>query len=191
MISDYESDSKHLEFVSSFFNLIQAINNYRQTNAQRNRTAKSIKNAKARRKAGQINFKMPQSLDQNISEIVSFNKNQVKKLVKPMKNQTKYLENSQVESFIHNIHQILSDLQQKQQILRNVQKQVYLNLIEYQNKKPSNLLLRTSCLHIYLAEKIQADKIKDVVINKTIHETPKIVIPFFKNMLQTKQQSIG
>ncbi|CAD8097967.1 unnamed protein product [Paramecium sonneborni] len=190
MSSDYESDSEHLEFVSNFFNLIQAINNYWKLKAQRNRTAKFIKNTKARRKAGQINFKMPQSLDQNLSEIVSFNKNQAEKLVKPMRNQTKNLENSQVEPFICNVHQILRDIMLKQQILRNIQKQVYLNLIDQHNKKPSNLQLRTSCLHVYLAEKIYADKIKDVAINKTTHETPKIVIPLLKNIIQTRKGSM-
>ncbi|CAD8176460.1 unnamed protein product [Paramecium pentaurelia] len=190
MSSDYESDSEHQEFVSNFFNLVQDINKYCQVQAQRNRTAKFIKNAKARRKAGQINFKMPQSLDQNVSEIVSFNKNQAEKLVKPMRNQTKNLENSQVEPFICNVHQILRDIKLKQQILRNVQKQVYLNLIDHHNKKPSKLQLRTSCLHVYLAEKIYADKIKDAAINQTVHETPNIVIPLFKNIMQTRKGSM-
>ncbi|CAK89145.1 unnamed protein product (macronuclear) [Paramecium tetraurelia] len=189
MRSESESDSEHFEFVQSFFHLIQDINNYCHNKAQRNRTAKFMKNAKARRKIGQINFRMPQSADQNVSEIVSFNKNQAEKLVKPMRNQTKNLENSKVETFICNVHQILRDIQLKQQILRNVQKQVYLNLIQYDKKQPSQLQQKTSCLHVYLAEKIYADQIKDSANYQIIHETPKIAIPLFKNIPQTRKGS--
>lgn len=42
----------------------------------------------------------------------------------------------------------------------------------------------------YLAEKIYADKIKDAAINQTIHETPNIVIPLFKNIMQTRKGSM-
>ncbi|CAD8181651.1 unnamed protein product [Paramecium octaurelia] len=189
MRSESESDSEHFEFVSSFFHLIQAINNYCHNKAQRNRTAKFMKNAKARRKVGQINFRMLESVDQNVSEIVSFNKDQAEKLVKPMRNQTKNLENSQVETFICNVHQILREIQLKQQILRNVQKQVYLNLIQYNKIQQSQLQQKTSCLHIYIAEKIYADQIKDATIHQTIHQTPNIAIPLFKNILQTRKGS--
>ncbi|CAK86393.1 unnamed protein product (macronuclear) [Paramecium tetraurelia] len=208
MSSDYESDSEHQEFVQNFFNLVQDINKcslylsyqrlpnsgIEKQNCQIHKKCQSAKKQLLLNslilEAGQINFKMPQSLDQNVSEIVSFNKNQAEKLVKPMRNQTKNLENSQVEPFICNVHQILRDIKLKQQILRNVQKQVYLNLIEHHNKKPSKVSLRTSCLHVYLAEKIYADKIKDAAINQTIHETPHIVIPLFKNILQTRKGSM-
>ncbi|CAD8085468.1 unnamed protein product [Paramecium primaurelia] len=190
MRSDYESDSEHLEFVSSFFHLIQAINNYCHSKAQKNRTAKFIKNAKARRKVAEINFKMPLSVDENVSEIVSFNKNLAQKLVKSMRNQSKNLENSEIQPIICKVHQILRDIQLKLQILRNIQKQVYLNLIQYHKKMPSKLQQRTSCLHIYLAEKIYADKIKNTAIRQIIHETPNIVIPLFKNIIQTRNGSM-
>ncbi|CAD8080767.1 unnamed protein product [Paramecium sonneborni] len=189
-MSSEESDSEYQEFVTNFYHLVQEIKEYCTTKQKENRTARFLKQAKARRKANQITFRMPEYPDQNVSEIISYNKNQAEKLVKPMRHQTKNLENSQVEPYIFNVHQILRDLKLKQQLLRNAQKQVYLNLIEYNNKKQKKFYPRNCCLHIYVAEKIYQDKMKEAATCKKFNEAPKIVIPLFKNTAQTRKGSM-
>ncbi|CAD8151349.1 unnamed protein product [Paramecium octaurelia] len=189
-MSSQDSDSEYQEFVTNFYDLVQDINEYYAAKSKESRTAKFLKQAKARRKTNQITFRMPENPDQNVSEIISYNKNQAEKLVKPMRHQTKNLENSQVEPYIFNVHLILRDLKLKQQILRNAQKQVYLNLIEYNKQKTKKSNPRNSCLHIYLAEKIYQDKLKEAATCKKFQEGPKIVIPLLKNPEQTRKGSM-
>ncbi|CAK86074.1 unnamed protein product (macronuclear) [Paramecium tetraurelia] len=197
-MSSQESDSEYQEFVTTFYHLVQDINEYCATKSKEGRTARFLKQAKARRKVNQVIFRMPENPDQNVSEIISYNKNQAEKLVKPMRHQTKNLENSQVEPYISNVHLILRqiqiqysrDLKLKQQILRNAQKQVYLNLIEQYKQKSKKSQPRNCCLHIYLAEKIYQEKMKETATCLKFHEGPKIVIPLFKNTAQTRKGSM-
>ncbi|CAD8172894.1 unnamed protein product [Paramecium octaurelia] len=189
-MSSQESDSEYQEFVTTFYHLVQDINEYCATKSKEGRTARFLKQAKARRKANQVIFRMPENPDQNVSEIISYNKNQAERLVKPMRHQTKNLENSQVEPYISNVHLILRDLKLKQQILRNAQKQVYLNLIEQYKQKTKKSQPRNCCLHIYLAEKIYQEKMKETATCLKFHEGPKIVIPLFKNTAQTRKGSM-
>ncbi|KAM3128296.1 hypothetical protein pb186bvf_019593 [Paramecium bursaria] len=146
-------------FIITFHSMVQEINSYYDKRRQRIEQ-------KRRLKTQQLKFKMLADNSDSVSEIIQYNKKQLFKMCKE-------IQQSDEIQFIEQIQNLLRQVKFQQQLLRNVQKQVYVNLIDFYKRKPK---VKRNTMHIYIAESI---------LQKSQQQIPKttnsqIIIPQFK-----------